>query len=490
MIFLCALGGGFFLFWIFHRIKLGGFQTLGNQIIHRSEMEGEAMRSKMELQLQERELKHQEKLKREEQKLAEKKQELEERLKQTHLLEQVKKQVETLQEQTQSEHQKVLELKDLYQQKLEHTSSLSEQDAKALYMETIESEMGSYLLEKKASIEKECETEAGKILATTLGRLALPAVCEATVTTVELPSDEMKRRIIGREGRNVRLLEQLTGVNYLFDETPNAVVISSADPIRRSIAKHALKALISDGRIHASRIEEVVDRSTKEIERLGIAAAEKGALKVGVIDLHPELIALLGQLHFRYSMGQNLLDHSIEVSSVMRLIAAELKLDTQLAAKMGLLHDIGKAASHEEGLSHSLIGAKLALKYEQSAQVANGIAAHHGDEVPLTIEAQFVAIADTISAARPGARRENIERYIKRLHEMEKICLANRDVEKAYALQAGREVRVIVAPERVNDTQAAALARTLVKKLEQNVSFSGKIKVTVIREKKIIDYAS
>lgn len=490
MIIFYCLGGGFFLFWLFHRIKLGGFQTLGNQIIHRAEMDCEAMRSKMELQLKEREYKHQDQLKREELKVAEIKKQLEIRLKQSEAVDRLKNQAEKQKLLIEQRYQKVEELKQLYTQKLEHCSQLSEIEAKNLYMEIIEKEMGSYLLQKKESIEQESEREAAKILATTMGRLVLPTVCEATITTLALPSDEMKRRIIGREGRNIRLLEQLTEVNYLFDETPNGVVISSVDPIRRSVAKHALNALIQDGRIHASRIEEVVARSKKEIEKLGITAAQKATLKAGVIDLHPQLIALLGQLHYRYSLGQNLLEHSIEVSSIMRLIAAELKLDQQLAARIGLLHDIGKAAPHEKGLSHSLIGAKLALNYEESAYVANGIGAHHGEEVPLTIESQFVAIADTISAARPGARKEAIERYVKRLYSMEKICLAHEDVEKAYALQAGREVRVIVAPDRVSDTQAAALARFLVKKLENGVSFSGKIKVTVIREKKIIDYAS
>ncbi len=490
MIYFCFFLGGLSFFWIFHKIKLGGFQTIGNQIVHRAELECETKRSKLNLELKEQEHEHLTKLAHQFKEIAEKQTLLDERLKQTSDLERQKKQIEKASNELAMQKEKITTLKKSYQEKLEACSSLKEEEAVKLYMEKIESEMGSYLLKRVEEAEKRSELEATKILATTIGRLALPFASEETLAILSLPNVEIKGRIIGRDGRNIRLLEQLTGVNYLLDETPGSIVISSTDPIRRAIAKCTLQTLIRDGRIHASRIEEVVAKSEKEIEQQGKSAADKAALKVGIIDLHPELIALLGKLYYRQSFGQNLLDHSLEVSTLMKLIASELKLDAMLAARMGLLHDIGKAASHEQGLSHAMAGYHLALKYEESIEVANGIGAHHNEIIPLTIEAHFVSVADAISGGRPGARNEAIEHYIKRLSTMEEICLQHEEVEKAYALQAGREVRVIVKPERVSDEAAQALARTLVKQLEKELSFSGKIKVTVIREKKIVDYAS
>lgn len=490
MIFLLSFAAGLLFFWVFYRIKLGSFQTLGNQILHRAEIESGAKRSKLELELKDLEYKHQEKLAKQLKELGAKEEALNEKFKQLADLEKQKKQIEKRWDELNAEEEKIAALKNSYQEKIQTAASLDKEEAKRLYMEKIESEMGAYLLQKVEETQKASDVEATKILTTALNRLALPFVSEATLTTLALPSEEMKGRIVGREGRNIRLLEQLTGVNFLLDESPATVVISSVDPIRRAIAKHALQVLIRDGRIHASRIEEVVAKAEHEIEHQGRIAAEKAALKVGVIDLHPELIALLGKLHYSYSFGQNLLEHSLEVGLLMKLIAAELKLDEAKAARMGLLHDIGKAASHEQGLSHAMAGYHLALKYDEPQEVANGIGAHHNEIAPLTIEAQFVAVADAISGGRPGARSEALEHYVKRLTRMEQICLQQEEVEKAYALQAGREVRVIVKPERVNDEAAQALARTLVKKLEKELSFAGKIKVTVIREKKIIDYAS
>ncbi|MCH9609540.1 MAG: Ribonuclease Y [Chlamydiales bacterium] len=453
-------------------------------------MECESRRTEFELKLKEREHLHQKRIEKELSSIKEKEKEVEKQLKEGQEVERERKQLEKEKEKIELERKKLSSLKSSVSKELEKCASLSKEEAKALYMENIEAEMGKNLQLRKEELEKNFEQEATKVLTTAVGRLAHAFTAEATITSLALPNDEMKRRIIGREGRNIRLLEQLTGVNYLLDESPNAVVISSVDPIRRSIAKQALQKLIADGRIHATRIEEAVERAEKEVEKEGIKAAEHAALQLGVIDLHPELIALLGGLHFRHSLGQNLLDHSVEVAFLMKLIAAELHLDEEAATRMGFLHDIGKAAPPQLGRSHALVGYDLALKFHEKVEVANGIGAHHGEITPMSVEAHLLGAADAISGGRPGARRESIQRYIKRLEMMEILCMKHDEVEKAYALQAGREVRVIVKPERVDDDAAAALARTLVKKLEKELSFSGKIKVTVIREKKIVDYAS
>ncbi len=489
-----ALFIGFALFWLVHRIKTGGFQSIANNVLHRAEMECESKNKACELALQEKTFSHKQKLEKQIQELQQKQAKCEKELKTLQQERQELEKNKQLHEQAvaklKKESAKISTTRKQLRAQLEKVAKISPDEAKEQLMQKVQGEIGTFLRHAKEEMEEEAEKVATKILTTTINRIALPFVSEATVTTVTLPSDDMKGRIIGREGRNIRLLEQLTGVNYLLDETPNAVVISSFDPKRKLIAKNALQALIRDGRIHAARIEEIVTKCQNDFDKLIRQAGEKAAFKAGVLDLHPELLKLLGELSLRYSHGQNLLDHSVEVSLLMSIMASELKLNMDLAKRMGLLHDIGKASSHEYPGSHSIIGHNLAIKHHESQEVANGIGSHHNEMSPLTIEATLLNVADTLSAARPGARSEAIEHYVKRLEKMESICSEHESVEKAYALQAGREVRVIVQPDRVSDDAAAALARTLVKKLEQELSFTGKIKVTVIREKKITDYAS
>ena len=309
------------------------------------------------------------------------------------------------------------------------------------------------------------------------------------MNTVSIPNDEMKGRIIGREGRNIRSLEQATGVNIIIDDTPGAIVLSGFDPIRLQVAKMALADLVHDGRIHPTRIEEVVEKAKLNIDKIIKKHGEDAALRAGIMNLHPDLIKLLGKLKFRYSYGQNVLDHSLEVAHLMGIMAAELGLDVNLAKRMGLLHDFGKAVSHEIEGPHAIIGHDLALKYGESAEVANGIGCHHGEMPSLTIEASLCSAADAISASRQGARSEFVEEYIKRLKKLEDLAHEFPGVEKAYAMQAGREVRVVVLPDQVDDDGIITLARDLTKRIESELNYPGKIKVTVIREKRIVEYA-
>jgi ribonuclease Y len=299
----------------------------------------------------------------------------------------------------------------------------------------------------------------------------------------------MKGRIIGREGRNIRALERATGINFIIDDTPGAVVLSGFDPVRKHIAKMALAELVQDGRIHPTRIEEVVEKATLNVHKQIKQYGEDAALRAGAMNLHPELINLLGKLKFRYSYGQNVLDHSLEVSYLMGLMAAEMGLDIRLAKRIGLLHDVGKAVSHEIEGSHAIIGHDLALKYGESKEVANGIGCHHHEMAPITVEADLCSAADAISASREGARIEAVEEYIKRLKKLEDMALEFNGIEKAYAMQAGREVRIVVLPDEVDDVGVVNLARELTKRIEQELSYPGKIKVTVIREKRIVEYA-
>jgi len=376
---------------------------------------------------------------------------------------------------------------------LERIAALSQEEAKIMLMDEVRGEVQRDLTmmvkEMESRAKEEADKKAREIITTSIQRCAADHVSETTVHVVSLPNDEMKGRIIGREGRNIRTLETLTGVDLIIDDTPEAVILSSFDPIRREVAKLTLEKLIVDGRIHPARIEEMVEKSKKDVENEIKEEGEQASFEVGIHGIHPELLKLLGRLKFRTSYGQNVLKHSIEVANLAGLMASELGLDVTLAKRAGLLHDIGKAVDHEVEGPHALIGADLAKKYHESALVVNAIGAHHGDVEMISMEAVLVQAADAISAARPGARRETLENYIKRLQKLEEIANSYEGVEKSYAIQAGREIRIIVKPEVVDDAGAMLMARSIVKRIEDEMEYPGQIKINVIRETRSVDYA-
>lgn len=378
-------------------------------------------------------------------------------------------------------------------EELQRVAVMSVEQARELLIERVESEMRDILDRRVHELEQEAKAEANHrarmILATTLQRISTDYVAETTVSVVPLPSDDMKGRIIGREGRNIRALEQATGVDLIVDDTPEAVTLSGFDPVRREVARRALGKLVQDGRIHPARIEEVVNKTRLELEQIMREEGEKVAYEANVQGLHPDLIKLLGRMKYRTSYGQNVLAHSLEVSLICGALAAELGADVNVAKTAGLLHDIGKAVDHEVDGPHALIGADIARRLGRSARIVHAIAAHHGEEEPQTVEAFIVATADAISGARPGARREMVEAYIKRLEALEGVANSFDGVDKSFAIQAGREVRILVQPDQVDDLAATKLARDIVKKIEESLEYPGQIKVTVIRETRAVSYA-
>ena len=388
---------------------------------------------------------------------------------------------------------KVEELSQQRVQELERISGLTSEQAKEYLLKTVEEDVkhdtAKMIKELEAQTKEEADKKAKEYVVTAIQRCAADHVAETTISVVQLPSDEMKGRIIGREGRNIRTLETLTGVELIIDDTPEAVVLSGFDPIRREVARIALEKLIVDGRIHPARIEEMVEKAQKEVDTMIREEGEAAALEVGVHGIHPELIKLLGRMKFRTSYGQNALKHSVEVAQLSGLLAGEIGLDVRLAKRAGLLHDIGKSIDHDVEGSHIQIGVDLCRKYKESPTVINAVEAHHGDVEPETLIACVVQAADTISAARPGARRETLETYTNRLKQLEDITNQFKGVDKSFAIQAGREIRVMVVPEQVSDADMVLLARDIAKQIEFELEYPGQIKVNVIRESRVTDYA-
>ncbi len=378
-------------------------------------------------------------------------------------------------------------------QELERISGLTEEQAKQKLLNDLEkevtSEKAAIIREAEAKAKEDALKNAREIVGFAIQKCAADHTSETTVSVVSLPNDEMKGRIIGREGRNIKTLETLTGIDLIIDDTPEAVIISGFDPLRREVARLTLEKLIDDGRIHPAKIEEMVEKSKEEVESIIKEEGERAVLETGVNNLHPDLIKLIGKLKYRTSYGQNVLNHSIEVSNLARIMADELGINSKIARRAGLLHDIGKALDHDMEGTHVEIGVDILKKYKENELVINAVEAHHGDVEPLTIEAVLVQAADAISASRPGARRETLESYIKRLEKLEEIANSFEGVEKSFAIQAGREVRLIVKPDKVSDSEMVVMAREVAKRVENEMEYPGQIKVNVIRESRVIDYA-
>ena len=391
------------------------------------------------------------------------------------------------------ENEEIQSIKRSQTEMLERISGFTAEEAKNYLIAQVESEVthetALKIKEVESRMKEECDARAREVVAQAIQRCAADSVAEMTVSVVPLPNDEMKGRIIGREGRNIRTIETLTGVDLIIDDTPEAITVSCFEPVRREVARLALEKLIADGRIHPTHIEEMVEKSRREVDAIIKSEGERAVFETGVRNLHPELVKMLGRLHYRTSYGQNVLQHSIEVSHIAGMMATELGADAVAAKRAGLLHDLGKSVDHEMEGTHVQLGVEFARKYKEREDIIHAIEAHHNDVEPRTIVACLVQAADAISAARPGARRENLENYIKRLQQLEEITAGFPGVEKAYAIQAGREVRVMIKPEQVSEDQMVILARDIAKKIEEEMEYPGQIKVHLIRETKVVEYA-
>ncbi len=403
------------------------------------------------------------------------------------------KKIGQTEKEAEKKRQDAQDLLDQQIHELEKISGYTAEEAKKILLEDVEKECrheaSQMIQDIKAKAKEEADSQAKEIIVGAIQRCAADQVAESTLSVVNLPNDDMKGRIIGREGRNIRAIETLTGVDLIIDDTPEAVIISGFDPIRREVARLALEKLIVDGRIHPAKIEEMVEKAKKEVNRVIKEEGERATFEVGIHNLHPELVKLLGRLHYRTSYGQNVLQHSIEVSHLAGLMAGELGLDVKLAKRAGILHDIGKALDHEYEGTHVDIGIQILKKYKETDAVINAMASHHGDYEPKSMEAVLIAAADALSAARPGARRESLDIYVKRLEKLEEIANTTPGVSNSYAIQAGREIRIIVNPEAVKDDEMALLARDVSKRIESELEYPGQIKVNVVRETRAVDYA-
>ena len=481
--------------------KIGNAESKAREIIDDAVKTAEAKKKESLLEIKEESIKNKNELERESKERRSELQRYEKRVlskeealdKRSEAIEKREASFTAKEEQLKQREKKVDELSQQRVQELERISGLTSEQAKEYLLKTVEEDVkhdtAKMIKEMEAQAKEEADKKAKECVVTAIQRCAADHVAETTISVVQLPNDEMKGRIIGREGRNIRTLETLTGVELIIDDTPEAVVLSGFDPIRREVARIALEKLIVDGRIHPARIEEMVEKAQKEVDSMIREEGESAALEVGVHGIHPELIKLLGRMKFRTSYGQNALKHSIEVAQLSGLLAGEIGLDVRVAKRAGLLHDIGKSIDHDVEGSHIQIGVDLCRKYKESATVINAVEAHHGDVEPESLIACVVQAADTISAARPGARRENLENYIKRLEKLEEITSSYPGVEKSYAIQAGREVRVMVKPEQVSEDQMVILARELAHRIENELEYPGQIKVHVLRETKAVEYA-
>ena len=481
--------------------KIGNAETRARQIIDDAVKTAEAKKKESLLEIKEESIKNKNELEKETKERRAELQRYEKRVlskeealdKKADAIEKREAGFAAKEEQLRQREAKVEDLTKQRVQELERISGLTSEQAKEYLLKTVEDDVkhdtAKMIKELETQAKEEADKKAKEYVVTAIQRCAADHVAETTISVVQLPSDEMKGRIIGREGRNIRTLETMTGVELIIDDTPEAVVLSGFDPIRREIARIALEKLIVDGRIHPARIEEMVEKAQREVDAMIREEGEAAALEVGVHGIHPELIKLLGRMKFRTSYGQNALKHSIEVAQLSGLLAGEIGLDVRVAKRAGLLHDIGKSIDHDVEGSHIQIGVDLCRKYKESAIVINAVEAHHGDVEPQTLIACVVQAADTISAARPGARRETLETYTNRLKQLEDITNQFKGVDKSFAIQAGREIRVMVVPEQVSDADMVLMARDIAKQIEFELEYPGQIKVNVIRESRVTDYA-